>query len=147
MQLTERQARDVPEAPTTRKAAATILVVDDDEDMRWILKAALADLGCAAVTVGTAQNAISSVTDHEFPVALVDAKLPDMDGLRLVSELRRLRPAMRIVMISGYYLEDDARIREALRTFDIDGFLAKPFQIAAILAAVTSNKSGNSRPH
>ena len=77
-------------------------------------------LGCAVKTVGTAQSAISSVAKHAFPVALVDARLPDMDGLRLVEELRGLRPSMRIIMISGYYLEDDLRISEAMRASEIN---------------------------
>lgn len=112
------------------------LVVDDDQDMCWILEVALSDLGCVVTKVGTAQNAITAVADHDFPVAFVDARLPDMDGLRLIKQLRDLRPAMRIIMISGYYLEDDARILEAMRASAIDGFLAKPFQIDAIVKAV-----------
>lgn len=125
---------------------ARILVVDDDQDMCWVLEAALVAAGCTVTTVGTAQLAISSVTDHAFPVAFVDARLPDMDGLRLVEELRRLRPTMRIIMISGYYLEDDMRISEAMRTSEIDRFLTKPFQIDAIVAAITGNGNGKYRP-
>ena len=56
------------------------------------------------------------------------------------------RPAMRIFMISGYYLEDDARILEAMRASAIDGFLAKPFQIDAIVKAVIGPGQGNSLP-
>lgn len=133
-------------ASTVPQAPRTVLVVDDDQDMCWILKTALAALGCAATTVGSAQNAISSVTKHAFPVALVDARLPDMDGLRLVEELRSLRPSMRIIMISGYYLEDDLRISEAMHAFEIDGFLTKPFQIEAIVKAVMGNDKGNALP-
>lgn len=125
------------------QAPETVLVVDDDQDMCWILQVALARLGCVVTTVGTAQNAIASVADHAFPVAFVDARLPDMDGLRLVEELRSLRPAMRIIMISGYYLEDDTRILEAMRASEIDGFLAKPFQIDAIVKAVIGHGHGN----
>ena len=102
-------------ASAIRHTPETILVVDDDQDMCWVLDAALAGLGYVVKTVGTALSAISSVADHAFPVAFVDARLPDMDGLRLVEELRSLRPAMRIIMISGYYLEDDARILKAMR--------------------------------
>ncbi len=129
-----------------RHAPETVLVVDDDRDMCWILEVALAGLGCVVTTVGTAQNAISSVADHAFPVAFVDARLPDMDGLRLVEQLRGLQPEMRIIMISGYYLEDDTRILEAMRASEIDGFLAKPFQIDAIVRAVMGQGHGNSAP-
>lgn len=124
----------------------TVLVVDDDLDMCWVLEVALAGLGCAVTTVNSARSAISSVAEHSFPIAFVDARLPDMDGLRLIEELRRLRPVMRIIMISGYYLEDDTRISSAVRAGEIDGFLAKPFQIDAVVAAVTRKGNGECRP-
>lgn len=128
------------------QASETILVVDDDQDMCWVLEVALADLGYIVKTVGAAQSAIASVAEHAFRVAFVDARLPDLDGLRLVEELRGLRPAMRIVMISGYYLEDDARILKAMRESRIDGFLAKPFQVETILKAALGGDYGNFRP-
>jgi DNA-binding NtrC family response regulator len=124
----------------------TVLVVDDDKDMCWVLEVALAGLGCAVTTVDSARSAISSVAERAFPIAFVDARLPDMDGLRLIEELRRLRPTMRIIMISGYYLEDDMRISDAVRACEIDGFLAKPFQIDAVAAAVMGKGSGKYRP-
>ena len=133
-------------ASAARPAPETILVVDDDQDMCWVLEAALAGLGYVVETVGTARNAIASVADHAFPVAFVDARLPDIDGLRLVEELRGLRPSMRIIMISGYYLEDDARILKAMRESRIDGFLAKPFQIEAIVKAAIGENNGNFHP-
>ncbi len=121
-------------------------MVDDDQDMRWVLEGALASLGCAVTSVGTGRSAISAVADCAFPVAFVDARLPDMDGMRLIAELRALRPSMRIIMISGYFLADDARILEAVRTAAIEGFLAKPFQIDAIVAAALGNGNGRPRP-
>jgi DNA-binding NtrC family response regulator len=121
-------------------------VVDDDQDMCWALEGALASLGCAVTSVGTARSAISAVADRAFPVGFVDARLPDMDGMRLIAELRALRPSMRIIMISGYFLADDVRILEAVRTAAIDGFLAKPFQIDAIVAAALGNGNGRPRP-
>ena len=115
--------------------------------MCWVLDAALAGLGYVVKTVGTAQSAISSVADHAFPVAFVDARLPDMDGLRLVEELRGLRPAMRIIMISGYYLKDDARILKAMREFSAStAFLAKPFQIETIVKVAIGERNGNFHP-
>jgi DNA-binding NtrC family response regulator len=125
------------------QASETILVVDDDQDMCWVLEVALADLGYIVKSVGTAHSAIASVAEHAFPMAFVDAGL---DGLRLVEELRGLRPAMRIVMISGYYVEDDARILKAMRESRIDGFFAKPFQIETIVKAALGGDNGNFRP-
>ncbi len=124
----------------------TALVVDDDQDMCWVLEVALAGIGYTATTVGSGQNAILSLAEQAFPIAFVDARLPDMDGLQLIRKLRSLQPGMRIIMISGYFLEDDLRIVEAAQASEIDGFLAKPFRIDAIVAAVTGSGDGNRHP-
>ncbi len=97
-------------------------------------------------SVGLGASAISVVTERAFPIAFVDARLPDIDGLRLIIELRALQPSMRIIMISGYFLEDDVRILEAVRTAEIDGFLAKPFQIEAIVTAALGKGERASAP-
>ncbi len=116
------------------RAATAALVVDDDLDMCRVLEIALAGVGCVATTVSSAKRAIDVAAGHRFPVAFVDARLPDMDGWQLIEELRRINPAIRVVMISGYYFGDDVAIAEALRRSRIQGFLAKPFQIEAILS-------------
>ena len=115
-------------------APETVLVVDDDHDMCWVLERALANLGCDVTSVGLGRSAISIVTERAFPIAFVDARLPDMDGLRLVMELRVLRPSMRIIMISGS-TSGRCRLLETVRTAGLEGFLAKPFQIEAVVTA------------
>jgi len=128
-------------------AATTALVVDDDYDMCRILELALASAGCNAMTVGSAHGAIARFADHPFPIVFVDARLPDMDGWRLIEELRRRRPEIRIIMISGYYFEDDVRVAKALQQSEIHGFLAKPFRIEAVVATVAElSADGHRRP-
>jgi DNA-binding NtrC family response regulator len=133
-------------ASTIRQARETILVVDDDQDMCWVLEAALAGIGYKATSVSSARRAITLLAEQTFPIAFVDARLPDMDGLRLIEVLRSLQPGIRIIMISGYFLEDDACILEAVQASQIDGFLAKPFRIDAIVAAITRGGDGHRRP-
>jgi len=123
-------------ASRTKAAVKSALVVDDDEDMCWVLEAALKSVGCVTITVGTGRDALTLINRQAFPVAFVDARLPDVDGLRLSEEMRCVQPGLRIFIISGYFLTDDADILEAMRTQRINGFLAKPFQIGSILAAV-----------
>lgn len=112
----------------------TALVVDDDRDMCRILEIALASVGCAAITVESAKRAVAVFAEQAFAFAFVDARLPDMDGWLLIEELRHLRPETRIIMISGYYFEDDVCVVEAVQASRIHGFLAKPFRVEAILA-------------
>jgi DNA-binding NtrC family response regulator len=131
-------------APST---AGTALVVDDDRDMCRVLEIALVSDGYDATTTGSAQGAIALLAERPYPIVFVDARLPDMDGWQLIEELRRLRPETRIIMISGYYFEDDVRVAKALQTSEIDGFLAKPFRIEAVVAmAAGPDVDGNRRP-
>ena len=127
-------------------SAATALVVDDDGDMCRMLELALAGAGCKATTVGSAEGAIALFAEHPFPVVFVDARLPDMDGWRLIVELRRLRPEIRVIMISGYYFEDDVRVARAMQASEIDGFLAKPFRVEDVVAMV-AEAGGDGQHH
>ncbi|BDV34916.1 MULTISPECIES: response regulator [Methylocystis] len=123
-------------------APKTALVVDDDQDMCWVLEAALSRIDWMAVTANSAQEALGLISQQTFPIAFVDARLPDMDGFRLSARFRIIRPAMSVILISGYFLADDAGILDAMRASTIDGFLAKPFQIDAIAAAVSKGAKG-----
>ena len=67
---------------------------------------------------------------------MVDAKLPDMDGLDLVGKLLCAAPGIPILMVSGYFYEDDPAIQAALEQGLICGFVEKPFSHAAIVAAM-----------
>lgn len=123
------------------------LVVDDDGDMCRILELALTGAGWITTTAGSAALAIARCRDRHFQIAFVDARLPDMDGWRLIEELRQRRPEIRPVMISGYYFEDDVRVARALQTSEIHGFIAKPFRIEAVVAMATGlGVSGHRRP-
>jgi DNA-binding NtrC family response regulator len=120
---------------TRQSCPRRALIVDDDQEMCWVFEVALASVGCVATLAGSALDAIAVASEQVFPIAFVDARLPDMDGLRLVDELRALQPGIRITVISGYFFEDDERISKAIQPSRIHGFLAKPFQIDAIVRA------------
>jgi CheY-like chemotaxis protein len=128
-------------------SAGTALVVDDDRDMCRVLEIALGSTGCEATTTGSAKGAIALSAERRYPIVFVDARLPDMDGWQLIDELRRLRPDIRIVMISGYYFEDDVRVIKALQASEIHGFLAKPFRVEAVVALAKGlGVDGNRNP-
>jgi CheY-like chemotaxis protein len=64
---------------------------------------------------------------HRFTRALLDAKLPDMDGLDLARRILDIAPASRIIMVSGYFYRDDASIQDAISQKLISAFISKPF--------------------
>jgi CheY-like chemotaxis protein len=113
-----------------------LLVVDDEPDMCWALERILNRNGYVIKKALNGVTALALMREQAFPLALVDAKLPDVDGLELAREMRRLAPAMAIVMVSGYFYRDDVAIQQALSQGLIKGFISKPFQQEEILQAL-----------
>jgi DNA-binding NtrC family response regulator len=113
-------------------ARRSVLVVDDDPDMCWVLKVTIELLGHAVITAPTGHQALEAVRRCDFPLAFIDARLPDMDGLQLASNITQHRTMTKVILISGYYSEDDLSIVAAIQARRVHGFLAKPFQLEAI---------------
>jgi DNA-binding NtrC family response regulator len=112
----------------------TILVVDDEPDICWALANILRPIGYAVATAISGAEALALVAGCERPyaVAFVDAKLPDADGLELAAQIRQQSPQTAIVLISGYYYEEDSTVIEGLRQHLIVGFVSKPFDMDQI---------------
>lgn len=115
------------------------LIVDDDPDMCWVLKVTLELSGHSVTIAQNGHEALGLARQNTFPVAFIDARLPDMDGLQLATKMAQQHKTMKIIIISGYYSKDDISIVEAVRAMRVHGFLAKPFQIEAIEAALFEN--------
>ncbi len=79
-----------------------ILVVDDEFSMRDSLSISLKGSGYEVETCGTAKEGISRASSDAFSAAIIDYKLPDMDGLKLLQELKDTLPDMPVIMITGY---------------------------------------------
>lgn len=112
------------------------LIVDDDPDMCWVLKAILELSGYSATVAQSGREALGLAAPNAFSVAFIDARLPDMDGLELAAKLGHQHGIARIVIISGYYSENSQSIVAAVRAKRVYAFLAKPFQIETIEAAL-----------
>ncbi|MHC1724725.1 MAG: sigma-54-dependent transcriptional regulator [Syntrophobacteraceae bacterium] len=102
-----------------------ILIVDDEEDMRQLLKRVLeSELPCEVRTAGSGEQALRLVESHPVDLALLDIKMPGMDGLELLERLLSSHPELTVVMMTAY-----GRIEEAVRAIRLGAydFLTKPF--------------------
>jgi len=111
---------------------AKILVVDDDKQVREYLFNMLSNVGGFSVEVAeNAQGALQKIQSAVFDLVLVDLKLPDMDGLQLISEIVRDKPETLTVLITGHGSIDSAV--EAMKRGASD-YLTKPFDLDDTLA-------------
>jgi len=111
----------------------SILVVDDDHDACRNLSDILTDLGYAVETAYDGPSALRLVQQKAFDVALLDYKMPGMDGLTLYREIKRVSPATVAMMLTAYVSgasSDDARHAGMWKV------LPKPVDLALVLPLV-----------
>ena len=111
-----------------------ILVVDDEEQIRTVLSRALDEMGGFSIEVAeTAEQALQKIQTGVFDLALVDFKLPDMDGLQLITEIIKSKPRILTILLTGYSDTDTAV--EAMKRGASD-YLTKPVDLDKLLACV-----------
>src|SRR5436190_1651448 len=115
------------------KAKPAILVVDDDRDTCQNLCDILIDLGYTVQTAGDGLAALELVRRQSFDVALLDFKMPGMDGLSLYREIKRISPATVAIIISAYVTPDTTEEACRAGTWKV---LAKPVDLGAVLPLV-----------
>jgi CheY-like chemotaxis protein len=107
-----------------------ILVVDDEPDIRALLDAALSGEGYRVSTASTGQDAWATITGDRPRLVLLDLYMPEMSGQELLARLRAAQIRVPVVFMSA----GDAVRREA-QVHGVEGYLAKPFELDAVLAA------------
>jgi DNA-binding NtrC family response regulator len=90
--------------------AAKILVMDDDQLALESLESYLSQAGYEIVTASSAREAVEQARECACDMAVLDMKMPEMDGFQVASILRQLIPALRVIIFTGYAsLETEAR--------------------------------------
>jgi DNA-binding NtrC family response regulator len=111
----------------------TILVVDDNEAHRELMRAALAGADFAVVTAAGGAEALETVRAKPVSLVLTDQQMPQMSGLELLRTLRELRPRLPVVMVTGYGTVESAV--DAMKAGAAD-FIQKPFSPEELLLVV-----------
>lgn len=105
-------------------ATAKILVVDDEEIVCLSCQRVLAEEGYEVVTTLNGQEAWRLISEETFDLVIVDLKMPGMDGMELLKEIKKDHPHMPVVMITGFSTVESAV--EAMKAGAFD-YLPKPF--------------------
>ena len=110
-----------------------ILVVDDDETIRTTMKAILQDEGYQVDLAATGKEAIQKTQENAYNIALLDIRLPDMEGVELLKLLRDSVPRTRKIMVTGYPSMQNAI---AALNKNADAYLLKPVDVEKLLNTV-----------
>ena len=126
--------RAEPGAPVTFEGVGRrVLVVDDEESIRELLTKTLALAEYEAQAVSDGKAGLELLRREPWDLLIADLRMPEMDGLSLIREARRLHPRLPVIIITGYSSESSAIQAVNL---GVVGYLVKPFRIPQILSAV-----------
>lgn len=110
-----------------------ILVVDDDDTIRTTMKAILQDEGYTVDLASTGKEAIQKSQQNNYNVALLDIRLPDIEGVELLKLLKDGVPRTRKIMVTGY-----PSLQNAISALNknADAYLLKPVDVEKLLNTV-----------
>ena len=126
-----------------RSRMRRVLVVDDEAPVRELLERIFAEAKYEVETVPDGLAAIARLRAASFDLLVTDLRMPGMGGLELAHEAKRLSPAIKIVVITGYPSQSSAI--DAVNV-GVDGYLMKPFHAIDLLTAAARAFEPESAP-
>ena len=110
-----------------------ILVVDDDDNLRWVVQTQLEDAGYEAATAADGRAALAAIQESRPALVLTDLKMPGMSGLELLKKIRADDPEVPVIMITAFGTIQNAV--EAVKSGAYD-YLTKPIDYEDLLLGV-----------
>ncbi|MBU0983333.1 MAG: response regulator [candidate division Zixibacteria bacterium] len=129
--MSERDPKDVGPQDLEKgdrdsmKSNISILVVDDEEMMRSLLKKILERDGYRVQVAVDGQDALDKMTDNHIDLVISDLKMPRMDGFSLLKRIRQDYPRTGVIMMTAY--GDTYTVKDAL-LLGADEYITKPFK-------------------
>jgi len=116
--------------------SARILVIDDDESVRTTVSMTLKHAGYSVDTAENGKRAIEMSEANFYNLALIDIRLPDMEGTELLTALKETTPRMVKIIVTGY-----PSLQNAVRSINkrVDGYLIKPVNPDELLRFIKEN--------
>lgn len=133
----------------TATMTRSILVVDDEEDIRDVTRLLLANAGHRVTCAEDGDQAIREAGKHDFDVVITDLLMPEKDGVETIRELHKRYPHLRIIAMSGGgHVPKESYLKMA-HTFGAHALLPKPFtrdellRIVDLVCAAVDNPPAN----
>jgi two-component system cell cycle sensor histidine kinase/response regulator CckA len=137
--LTEEDPEEEAEVKKALRASSivpkTVLVVEDDDEVRGIVRDLLGQQGFMVLEARQGREALSLAEQYSQPVHLLltDVVMPEMGGKELAEALRKIMPALRVLFMSGY--TQDTAFRQEVSEGD-RAFIQKPFSMTALVGKI-----------
>ena len=125
-----------------KEKTPTLLIVDDEYNIRSMLKEVFEMNGFSVYTAANGQEGVDIYREHllEIDLVILDMVMPIMDGKKAFYEIKKMKDDQKVIIISGYAQRED--LQEILRKGAL-AFMSKPFQIDAIVAKVKECLNNN----
>ncbi len=136
---------NTPEQAQPRQGDATILVVDDEPEIRKLVSAMLTRHGYRVLVTDTGDNALTIFNKNDPPIDLLltDVVAPGMSGPMLADQLKRIRPGLRVLFMSGY---DQSQVVQRYVVERGFALLVKPFTMEQLEQKVSEILAGGNSP-
>jgi excisionase family DNA binding protein len=128
----ERPAGRQPRPLEGASSRARVLVVDDEDAIRDLLSRTLALADYEVDSAPDGRTAIDRMRIIDYDLLITDLRMPEVDGLTVIREARRLNADIPIIIVTGH--SSEASAIEAIN-LGVQGYLVKPFRVPRVLAA------------
>ena len=124
-----------PDAMPSVRGEETIMLVDDEPELRNLLELILTTHGYKVLSAQNAETAMQMLPrlPEKLHVLLSDVGLPTVDGFELIRRARKIQPGLKAILCSGYSDED---LKSRMAEEGIDGFVSKPYKTSDLLLTV-----------
>ena len=113
-----------------------VLIVEDDKELREMLKMSLQRRGFAVQAAENGKEAISHFKPSLTDLVVTDLIMPEEDGLKVVIKLRELKPAIKIIAISGGGKVGPGSYLNLAKALGADAIYSKPFSIKDLIVKI-----------
>jgi len=140
-----REKGELRPVPLPKRQIKNVLIVDDEEDLCWLLTSTLQSKGYNVSVANSIIKGIACLKKKVPNLVLLDLKLPDGNGMDMIPEIKAAAPQAVVVIISAYGSEE--KRAEAKDKEGVHGFIDKPFTEEKILETIAQFQERNDHIH
>ena len=110
-----------------------VLIVDDEERFRTTMCKLLTVRGLEVFTLGEGKEALKELREKSYDVIILDVRMPEMTGIQVMTELRKLDPFIEVIIMTGYASVDTAKKIMELGAYD---YMLKPYNVEELMEKI-----------